>query len=93
MQVVQEPAAFADQAQKSAPRMMVLRVGLQVLGQLLDTRTEQRHLDFGRTAVRGCARVGLDNFQLRTAARGIRSLLLPFSFLVNHAAYQRGPGQ
>jgi hypothetical protein len=47
MQVVQEPAAFADQAQKSAPRMMVLRVGLQMLGQLLYASRKESYLNFG----------------------------------------------
>jgi hypothetical protein len=47
VQIVQQPAALSDQSQKPAPRMMVFRVGLKMVGQLLDTRTEDRHLDFG----------------------------------------------
>jgi hypothetical protein len=61
--------------------MVVFRVGLQMLGQLRNSRAEQCHLDFGRTAVGGSARVGLDNFQLANGCEGHQeSLTFPFPF-------------
>ena len=81
MQVVQQAAALADQAQKSAPRMVILRVRLEVLGQMLDTRGEKRHLDFRRTAVVLGTSVGLDYFPLANGCEGHQeSLTFPFPF-------------
>src|SRR5919199_1725755 len=51
-QVVQQPASLADQEQEPAPRVVVLLVRLQVLGELSDALGEDRHLDLGRARVR-----------------------------------------
>ena len=47
MQVVKQTSALADQAQQSAARMMILRVRLQVPGQLFDSHRKDRDLNFG----------------------------------------------
>jgi hypothetical protein len=93
MQIIQEPAAFPDQAQESATRMMIFRVGLQMLGQLLNTRAEERHLDFRRSAVGGSACVGLDNFPLANGCEGHQESLISLFLLVKRAPYQRKSAQ
>jgi len=59
MEVVEQPAPLAYQAQQSDARMMVLLVRTQMLGQLLDATREQRNLNFRRAAIVRSARVGL----------------------------------
>jgi hypothetical protein len=44
--------------------MVVLQVGLEVRGQLVDAVGEQRDLDLGRPGVAGAARIGLDDLGL-----------------------------
>jgi hypothetical protein len=46
MQVVKQTATLTDQAQQAAPRMMILRMRLQVPGQLFDSRRKNRDLNF-----------------------------------------------
>src|SRR5271166_5471247 len=60
MQVIEQAAALADQAQQSEARVVVFLVRGQMLGQLLDAPREQRDLNFRRAAIVGSARVGLD---------------------------------
>src|SRR5271165_3101696 len=55
LEVVKQAAAFAHQHQKTAARTMVLRVGLEVLGQLANALAEDRDLHF-RTAGVGVMR-------------------------------------
>src|SRR5437773_5960177 len=50
-QVVEQRAALADQHQQPAPRMMILRVLLEVLGQAVHPLGQERDLDFGRARV------------------------------------------
>src|SRR2546423_1882855 len=45
-EVIEQPAPLTDQLQQSAPRMMILDVRLEVLGQVADAFAEQRDLDF-----------------------------------------------
>src|SRR3954465_3158758 len=52
LQIIQQPAAFAHQHQKAAPGCVVLRMGLEVFGQLANPLTQNRNLDFRRTGVR-----------------------------------------
>ena len=62
VQIVQQPTALAYQLEQTAPRMMILRVGTQMRGELLDSRRKQRNLNFRRAAVVGGTSVGLDYF-------------------------------
>src|SRR6266545_550657 len=53
LEIRQEPAAAADELQQAPPRVVVLRMGAQMLGELVDPLRQQRDLHLGR------ARVGL----------------------------------
>ena len=50
--------------------MMVLRVRLEMLGELFDTRREQRNLDFGRAAIVRSTRVVANDFSLASGLKG-----------------------
>src|SRR5690349_16615359 len=50
-QIVQQPAALADQHEEPTPGVMVLGVGLQVVGEIRDALAEQRDLYLGRAGV------------------------------------------
>src|SRR5438046_450964 len=50
-EIVEERAALVDQHQQAAARVVVLRVGLEVLGEVGDALGEDRDLDLGRTGV------------------------------------------
>ena len=64
MQVIKQPTTLADQAQQTTTGMMVLLVGREVLGQLIDPGREQRDLNFRRAAVIAGSSVGLYDFPL-----------------------------
>src|SRR6267142_466384 len=51
LEVIEHLAALADELQQSAPRMVILDVRLEVIGQPVDAGREQRHLDFRGTRV------------------------------------------
>src|SRR5689334_4906249 len=51
LQVLEETATATDQGQKTATRVVVVLVELQVLGQVGDALGEHRDLDLGRTGV------------------------------------------
>jgi len=52
LQVVEQASSVADHPQKTAPRVVIFRVGLEVLGQIVDPVGEQRDLRFGAPSVR-----------------------------------------
>jgi hypothetical protein len=51
LQVIEKAPPLADEAQEPPPRVVVLLVGLEVFGQIVDPRTQKRDLDLGRTRV------------------------------------------
>jgi hypothetical protein len=51
LEVVKQAAALAHQHQQAAPRSMILRVGLEVLGQLADALAEDGNLHFWTSGV------------------------------------------
>ena len=51
-------SALTDHFQESSPRMRILFMRLQVLGQVIDTAAEERDLDLGRTRVRLMPAIG-----------------------------------
>src|SRR6185437_6297833 len=61
LQVTEQAAAMVDHLQKATTRMMVLLVRLEMVGQLLDARGQQRDLHLRRTGVGRCAAVILDD--------------------------------
>src|SRR3546814_2310619 len=50
-EIVQQRATLVDEHQQAAARMVVLRVGLEMLGEVADALGEDRHLHLGRTGV------------------------------------------
>jgi hypothetical protein len=46
LQVVQQAATLADQLQQPTPRIVVVGVRLQMLGEVVDPLAEDRDLDF-----------------------------------------------
>jgi uncharacterized membrane protein YhiD involved in acid resistance len=61
VQVIQQAAALVDQLQQAAAAVVVLLVGLEVAGELLDAGGQQRDLDFRRTGIVGGALVLFDD--------------------------------
>src|SRR5437899_2123113 len=57
LEIFQEPPPLPDQHQQAPARVMVLRVGLEVLGQSVDPLGQKRDLDLGRA---GVALMGLE---------------------------------
>src|SRR5438552_1021265 len=51
LEVFEEPTTLADQHQEAAPRMMVLRMPLEVFGQAVDPLGEERDLDLRRSGI------------------------------------------
>jgi len=51
LEIVQQATTPSNELEQAAPRIVILRVGPQVLGQLVDASREERDLDRGRTCV------------------------------------------
>jgi hypothetical protein len=51
LQVVEKRTALAHHRQKPTAGMVILLVGLEVVGEVVDAFREDRNLDFGRTGV------------------------------------------
>src|SRR3990170_6681480 len=51
LQIVEQLAPMADKGEQTAPRMVILDVGLEVTGEAVDARRQQRHLHFRRSGV------------------------------------------
>jgi hypothetical protein len=62
--IIKEFLPLRNKLQKAPPRMMVLGVHLEVLGQISDPFTEQRYLHIRRTRIGLMYPVGLDNLFL-----------------------------
>jgi hypothetical protein len=61
LQVVQQPATLPDQLQQAAPRIVVMGVRLEMVGEVIDPFAEDGDLDFGRPGVLLIEAVGLDD--------------------------------
>src|SRR3546814_21010588 len=59
-EIVQQRATLVDEHQQAAARMVVLRVGLEMLGEVADALGEDRHRHLGRTGVALGAAMFLD---------------------------------
>ncbi len=60
LEVVEKPAAPADELQKAAAAVMILRVRFEVLGQVGDPVRQQRDLHFRRTGIARVRRIAVD---------------------------------
>jgi hypothetical protein len=61
VEVVQQAPALTDHSEQSAAGVVVLLVDLEVLGEFVDTRSEKRHLDLGRSCVLLVLSMGLND--------------------------------
>src|SRR5688572_16733963 len=57
-EVVEQPSPLAYELQQAAPRMMVLCVNLEMLGEIVDALAEERHLYFRGSCVAVVCPVG-----------------------------------
>ena len=64
LQVIEEPPSASDQLEQSAAGMMILPVGAEMVGQLVDPAREKGDLDLGRARVRIVLSVPGDDFSL-----------------------------
>src|SRR5687767_5844509 len=64
LEVVEEAPPLPDELQEAAPRVMILRVRPQMLGQVVDPSGEKGNLHFCRTCIGRSPTVFLDDFQL-----------------------------
>jgi hypothetical protein len=62
LQIAEQRTAGVDQSQQAATRMVILRVRLEVLGQVDDALSQDRDLNFGGSRVAFGAGVFLDEF-------------------------------
>src|SRR5215213_8714340 len=85
LDVVEERAALGDHLQEATPGMVVLGVGLEVLGQVVDAFGQDCDLDLGRPGVAGLMPMFLDERGLALRRDRHRA-----SFLVG--AKEAGPG-
>ena len=69
-QVVQQTATLADQHEETAARVVILRVGLEVLGQVRDPFRKESDLDFGRAGITGLAGEFLDDSRFSFCSEG-----------------------
>src|SRR5687768_11123688 len=60
LHVVEEPPPLPDQLHQAAARMVVLRVRLEVLGQVVDPLAQDGDLDLGRARVRTVGLIARD---------------------------------
>src|SRR5699024_8973893 len=70
LQVLQEALALTDQQHQTTTGVVIVLVGLEVLGQVVDPMREERDLDLGRTGVALGGPVLLDDLLLRSGVEG-----------------------
>src|ERR1700694_670225 len=91
LQIVQQPAALADQLQQPAPRVVVVGVRLEMVGEVIDPFAEDRDLDFGRPGVLLVEAVRLDHARLDACCQSV--YLLNSLARVPLASLTLAPGQ
>ena len=64
LEIVQQSPALAYDLEETAPGVVILLVGLEMVGQLVDPCGQQRHLNFGRPGVSFARPVFLDDLLL-----------------------------
>ena len=62
LEVIEQATALADQHQQATARVVVLRVGLEMFGEVVDAFAENGDLDFGRSGVGLVCFVAADEF-------------------------------
>src|SRR5262245_34472608 len=80
LEIVQEATALADQHEQAATRMVILRVHLEVLGEIRNTFRKQRDVNFGRPGITGLPREFLHDCRLTFRCEGHCSCLFLFEW-------------
>jgi hypothetical protein len=63
-EIIEQLASLGHELEQSTPRMVILDVGLEVLGESIDALRKDRHLHLGRTGIACLGRIRLDDFGL-----------------------------
>src|SRR5262249_51008803 len=84
-QIVEKLTALADKLEQPTTRMVVLDVGFEMLGEIVDPLGQNRHLHFRRPGISGLLGVCLNDFGLAAGTYRHRS-----SFLMLGSAHQAG---
>jgi len=71
LQVIQQPAPLADQLEQPTPRVVVVSVRFEMVGEVIDPLAEDRDLDFGRSGVLVVQTVGLDDARLGSCCQSM----------------------
>ena len=61
LEVPEQSPPLTDHHEQTSPAVMILFMGLQVLGEVVDTLSQQRYLNLGRTRVGGMRAVIIYN--------------------------------
>src|SRR6188472_3864017 len=75
LEVVEQTAALADHLEPAAARMMILRVALEMLGEVGDACGQDRDLHFRRTGIAFALGIRLDELRLALGCDRHRTLL------------------
>src|SRR6266487_2027832 len=62
LQVIEQAPALPDQLEKAAARVVVLRVGLEMFGEVIDALAEEGNLHLGGSGVGRMGLIGSDDF-------------------------------
>jgi hypothetical protein len=77
LQVVQQPATLADELEQPAPRVVVVGVRLEVVGEVIDPFAEDCDLDLGRPGVLLTEAIGVDDARLGRCCQSLYLLRSP----------------
>ncbi|GMQ93883.1 MAG: hypothetical protein BMS9Abin12_1363 [Acidimicrobiia bacterium] len=61
LEVPEQSPSFSDHHEQTSPAVMVFLVDLQMLGEMIDTLSQQRDLDLRRACVRGVRAIFIYN--------------------------------
>src|SRR4029453_10831930 len=75
LEIVEQSATLADELQQAAPRVMVFRVALEVLGQVADALAQNRDLHLRRPGCRVVGAIRPNHFRLSILRQGQVSVL------------------
>src|SRR5262245_5456137 len=82
-QIIEQTTALADQLEKPPARVMILRVNLEMLGQVRDALGQKRNLHFWRAGVAAMGREFPDDFLLAGRCQTHVDFCLAFFFRSN----------
>src|SRR5215475_15940230 len=75
LQVIEKGAARRHELQKATAGVIVLHVGLEMIGEVVDAFRQDRDLDLGRAGVAGFGGIGLDDFRFAFGGNRHRQIL------------------